>query len=208
MRQAAGFSFAQKKAPSAGQVGCFCGWCVFVSFKRNEFARSSPCDGRSIRAVLAVRMFELPSTATADSDYPTKPEATKANAKTAPLAAVVQTAGRQTWVANRDDLSSKYGHSFSRIMTRILSLIDSGARFPQPPAFDRVLSRAASDLNPGAVSSSGRPDRRENPTPMAVWQPTNRPGKADGGRPFKLPLAGASSTITIHQLRTGARSGR
>jgi hypothetical protein len=45
--------------------------------------------------------FELPSTATADSDYPTKPEAMKANAKTAPLAAVievVQTAGRQTWV--------------------------------------------------------------------------------------------------------------
>jgi hypothetical protein len=50
-------------------------------------------------------------------------------------------------------------------MTRILSLIDNGARFPQPPALDRVLSRAASDLNPGAVSSSGRPDRRENPAP-------------------------------------------
>jgi hypothetical protein len=179
-----------KKAPSAGQAKIY-----GMSGSGQTIARE-------------IRMFELPSTATADSDYPTKPEATKANAKTAPLAAVVQTAGRQTWVANRDDLSSKYGHSFSRIMTRILSLIDSGARFPQPPAFDRVLSRAASDLNPGAVSSSGRPDRRENPAPMAVWQPTNRPGKADGGRPFKLPLAGASSTITIHQLRTGARSGR
>jgi hypothetical protein len=151
MRQAPGFPLPKKRPPSWGRpryavcrgaegrlrakivysnhcsitasplVGCFCGRRVFVSLKRNEFARSSPCDGPSIRGALAIRMSEVPSTATADSDYPTKPEATKANAMTAPLGSSIRSCAN----LRQADLGCQLRRSLVQIWTLILTNYDT-----------------------------------------------------------------------------------
>jgi hypothetical protein len=135
MRQAAGFSFAQKKAPIVGQAK-ICGMsgsggtiaredCIFEPLQHyafpfgRVFLRSACfCEFKKKRIC---SMSEVPSTATADSDYPTKPEATKANAMTAPLGC----SNRSCANLRQADLGCQLKRSLVQIWTLILTNYDT-----------------------------------------------------------------------------------